>query len=155
MESQKECIRPEVPPSSPVLVERTLSVKIVYNYTEQLLSLAFNEDIIASLKKKAHELFGLSCIRLEIDHKPLTSPSQLLSAPLPSVLVLGIRRKCSHSSCTNPILTSSLACKYCTKAFCAKHSVPEEHLCDSLDRCREAAAQDNSERLLSGAKTRR
>lgn len=34
-------------------------------------------------------------------------------------------------------------CKWCSIAFCAKHRLPEEHVCNKLTECRKSAAEKN------------
>ncbi|KAI5191295.1 hypothetical protein NEMIN01_1454 [Nematocida minor] len=137
-------------------VERTLSIKIVYNYSEKTILVTISEDILEKIKRKAHELFGLSCIRLEIDRKPVTAPEQIFNHPSAKITVVGIKNKCMLEKCKNRVNpTSDLECKFCCKSFCIKHSIPEGHACENISDCKEKAAQENLKKLLSSGRPSR
>ncbi|KAI5180341.1 hypothetical protein NEOKW01_0645 [Nematocida sp. AWRm80] len=138
-------------------IERVLSVRMVYNYTEKTILLSGEEDIIQSIKQQAEKLFSLSHVRLEIDKKPLTLAEQLFSTPNPKVFVIGIKNKCALEECKNIAhsLAMALCCKFCKKSFCQRHFIPEEHVCENISVCKEEAAQDNLKRLLNKQVPRR
>ncbi|KAI5188661.1 hypothetical protein NECID01_0274 [Nematocida sp. AWRm77] len=152
MESSKECMASHLSEKEPCAVERGVSVKIVHNYNEETVLACVGEDVIEKIKKKAHELFGLSCVRLEVDRKPLVSPTQIFSMPSPRVYVLGVKNKCAVQVCRNSAGSSiSISCKFCAKSFCTKHTLPEEHVCEQISLCKEEAAQENLKNLLGGS----
>lgn len=132
-------------------VERTTSLKVVYNYSEKTILVTLSAGILEEIKKKVHELFGLSCIRLEIDRKPIISADQIFASPSPKITVTGIKNKCCLQNCTNRVkLTSELECKFCSKSFCIKHALPEGHFCDNISECKAQAAEENLKKLLGG-----
>lgn len=131
------------------IAEKMITVRLIYNYEEQIVQVPVVGDSLMEIQRKAHELFSLSCIRLEIEHKPLTSIDQLIASS-GKVTVCGTKSKCMLLSCRNrPIV--SLLCKYCSKAFCQLHSIPEEHKCDKIAICHKEAAQKNKRSLLQGS----
>lgn len=135
-------------------VERTLSVKLLYNYSEKTILVPISEDIIETIKTKAHELFGLSCIRLEIDRKPVVSIEQIFTHSSSRISVIGVKNKCSMEKCKNRInlSTPDMECNFCRKAFCIKHSIPEGHSCQNISKCREKAIQENHRKLMTSRK---
>lgn len=135
-------------------VERTLSIKLLYNYNEKTILVPVSENILEQIKEKAHDLFGLSCIRLEIDRKPVISSEQIFSNTSQSICVAGVKNKCSMEKCKNRInlLTSDLECNFCNKAFCMRHSIPEGHSCQNISECREKAAKENHRKLMATKK---
>jgi len=150
MESSKKCVLSSVSEKPSPPVERTLSIKIVHNYVEKSIVLSSSEDFIETIKRKAHELFSLTCVRLELDRKPLVSASQLFALSHPKVLIYGVKNKCGVSLCNISSGTSiSIYCKFCSKSFCSKHTMPEEHLCEQISICIKESVLENSKNLLS------
>ncbi|OAG29403.1 hypothetical protein NEDG_00536 [Nematocida displodere] len=152
MESGERCVFSQVGDNDACSgAERTVSIKIVYNYAEESVLVSASADIVDEIKKKAHELFSLSCIRLEIDGRPLKSADQIFGVEVPVVSVIGIKKKCAVGVCKNSAGSSlQTTCKFCTKNFCIRHSIPEEHTCENLSMCKAEAVQENLEKLLSG-----
>ncbi|KAH9386199.1 uncharacterized protein NEMAJ01_1095 [Nematocida major] len=134
-------------------INRTISIGLVYNYVEKLITVEGTENILAEIKRKAHEAFGLSCVRLEIGKKPITSVDQIFSQIPPMISVIGIKNKCHIEKCKNRVNTASeMKCKFCTKSFCIKHSIPEGHSCENISECKQNAAEENLKKLLSSGK---
>ncbi|KAI5171354.1 hypothetical protein NEFER03_0713 [Nematocida sp. LUAm3] len=154
MESQKECLYPaeqEKRSEGISSVERTIGIKIIYNYAEKNLLLPVESDLLERIKKEASEIFSVSSVRLEVEGKPLLSAQQIISCSSP-ITILGIKNKCILSNCCNR--ASSITCKYCEKAFCSKHTIPEEHACEHIDKCKEEAITNNRKKLLQGSSKR-
>jgi predicted nucleic acid binding AN1-type Zn finger protein len=38
---------------------------------------------------------------------------------------------------------------YCASAFCAKHRLPESHVCPEIEKCRQSAFQTNASKVLN------
>ncbi|KAI5183000.1 hypothetical protein NEIRO03_0627 [Nematocida sp. AWRm78] len=130
-------------------VVRQISIIIVHNYVERTISVNVSEGILEEIKGKAKELFGLSCIRVEIDKKLITSADQIFKCTNPKITIAGIKNKCALSMCRNRVNSSSdLECKFCSKSFCIKHSIPEGHSCENISDCKDVAIKNNIRNLL-------
>ncbi|KAI5161006.1 hypothetical protein NEAUS03_1456 [Nematocida ausubeli] len=149
MESSEPAVTPAHKAKESHSVIRQISFTIVYNYIEKAISTNVSEDILEEIKEKAKELFGLSCIRLEIDKKPVTSPSQIFGISNLKITVIGIKNKCALSMCKNRVNSpKDLRCKFCLKSFCIKHSIPEGHSCENILDCKDVAIKNNIKNLL-------
>lgn len=57
-------------------------------------------------------------------------------------------KRCQHPDCKNKILSMAICCGQCHKKFCAKHRLPEDHLCENLQELKDKKFQENSEKLM-------
>lgn len=123
---------------------RDITLTITYNYEERKVEVPFNDSLLDEIKKQAHAVFSLSCIRLEVDGHPLLSPNQIFTANSPKITVFGIKNKCFLLDCRNrasgPLKRT---CRFCKKPFCIRHSIPESHQCERLSDCKKKAVNDN------------
>ena len=60
----------------------------------------------------------------------------------------GIKKKCAHENCTDKVVLIG-DCRYCTKSFCGKHRLPEDHVCPELKSCKQLAYDRNQEKLMN------
>ncbi|OAD69057.1 hypothetical protein PHYBLDRAFT_39921 [Phycomyces blakesleeanus NRRL 1555(-)] len=63
----------------------------------------------------------------------------------------GVSRKqrCAFGSCSDKPVKIIGDCRYCQSKFCARHRLPEAHVCVNLLSCKQAAHERNSMKLLS------
>jgi predicted nucleic acid binding AN1-type Zn finger protein len=56
-------------------------------------------------------------------------------------------------SCANPMCTMMIAghCQYCVQDFCAKHRVPEDHVCENYQKCIDTVHQRIATKLTQEA----
>ncbi|CAO3702630.1 unnamed protein product [Rhizopus stolonifer] len=59
------------------------------------------------------------------------------------------KSRCAFQSCSDKRVKIIGDCRYCQSKFCARHRLPEDHLCENLTSCRQAAHEKNSIKLLS------
>ncbi|KAI9281655.1 ubiquitin family-domain-containing protein [Sporodiniella umbellata] len=59
------------------------------------------------------------------------------------------KSRCAFNSCSDKTVKIIGDCRYCQSKFCARHRLPEDHLCENLTSCRQAAHERNSIKLLS------
>lgn len=59
------------------------------------------------------------------------------------------KSRCAFQSCPDKRVKIIGDCRYCQSKFCARHRLPEDHLCENLTSCRKAAHEKNSAKLLS------
>jgi AN1-like Zinc finger len=153
MEAEKRA-DPQAPVAERVVEEGTppaaaLRIKMVYAYDEKEVSVPTEGDLLANIKKAAHETFSLECLRLEVRGRPLLSAEQLAGDTC--VEVHGIREKCRVPACRGRAArTGNSICKFCSFSFCLTHHLPEEHACDFIDECKKEAAEKNSVKLIEG-----
>ncbi|ORE04789.1 polyubiquitin [Rhizopus microsporus var. microsporus] len=59
------------------------------------------------------------------------------------------KTRCAFESCSDKPVKIIGDCRYCQSKFCARHRLPEDHRCENLTSCRQAAHERNSIKLLS------
>ncbi|EIE88012.1 hypothetical protein G6F46_001880 [Rhizopus delemar] len=59
------------------------------------------------------------------------------------------KTRCAFQSCSEKPVKIIGNCRYCQSNFCARHRLPEDHLCENLTNCKQAAYERNSMKLLS------
>ncbi|GAN02591.1 ubiquitin domain containing protein [Mucor ambiguus] len=59
------------------------------------------------------------------------------------------KSRCAYSSCSDKVVKIIGDCRYCQHKFCSRHRLPEDHVCENLMSCRQAAHERNSIKLLS------
>ncbi|KAI7862223.1 ubiquitin-related domain-containing protein [Spinellus fusiger] len=59
------------------------------------------------------------------------------------------KQRCAFGSCSDKPVKIIGDCRYCQSKFCARHRLPEAHVCVNLKNCREVAHERNSMKLLS------
>ncbi|KAJ3157002.1 hypothetical protein HDU89_002412 [Geranomyces variabilis] len=56
--------------------------------------------------------------------------------------------RCSKDGCTDRAVKIIGDCRYCAQKYCGKHRLPEAHMCDNLQKCRDQSAENLKSRLL-------
>ena len=56
--------------------------------------------------------------------------------------------RCESENCKQKILSIGIQCKYCSKKFCAKHRIPEDHHCPGLEELRKSENMKNETNLM-------
>ncbi|EPB88025.1 ubiquitin C [Mucor circinelloides 1006PhL] len=59
------------------------------------------------------------------------------------------KSRCAYASCSDKVVKIIGDCRYCQHKFCSRHRLPEDHVCENLMSCRQAAHERNSIKLLS------
>ncbi|KAG1195665.1 hypothetical protein G6F35_013146 [Rhizopus arrhizus] len=59
------------------------------------------------------------------------------------------KTRCAFQSCSEKPVKIIGNCRYCQSNFCVRHRLPEDHLCENLTNCKQAAYEKNSMKLLS------
>ncbi|KAL0079817.1 hypothetical protein J3Q64DRAFT_1761389 [Phycomyces blakesleeanus] len=59
------------------------------------------------------------------------------------------KQRCAFGSCSDKPVKIIGDCRYCQSKFCARHRLPEAHVCVNLLSCKQAAHERNSMKLLS------
>ncbi|KAG1141395.1 hypothetical protein G6F37_012143 [Rhizopus arrhizus] len=59
------------------------------------------------------------------------------------------KTRCAFQSCSEKSVKIIGNCRYCQSNFCVRHRLPEDHLCENLTNCKQAAYERNSMKLLS------
>ncbi|KAG1020290.1 hypothetical protein G6F26_009415 [Rhizopus arrhizus] len=59
------------------------------------------------------------------------------------------KTRCAFQSCSEKPVKIIGNCRYCQSNFCVRHRLPEDHLCENLTNCKQAAYERNSMKLLS------
>ena len=57
------------------------------------------------------------------------------------------KSQCKFSDCCDKISITIGACKWCSKSFCLKHRLPEAHLCNKFNDCKQAAIDINTNKI--------
>jgi len=66
-------------------------------------------------------------------------------------LVLRLRgggRRCAAAECKKKAVMLVGDCRFCRKSFCAKHRLPEDHVCGEMEECKKQQFEKNKEKLL-------
>lgn len=58
--------------------------------------------------------------------------------------------KCFIDQCLDRVAKIVGECRYCTRAYCGKHRLPESHACEKMSNCRQESYEKNSDKLLNG-----
>ncbi|ORZ34509.1 hypothetical protein BCR44DRAFT_1436334 [Catenaria anguillulae PL171] len=57
--------------------------------------------------------------------------------------------RCNHpGGCKDKVNKLIGHCQFCDTLFCSRHRIPESHACESIDSCRKASFERNSDKLL-------
>ena len=58
--------------------------------------------------------------------------------------------RCHHDGCQDRPAKIVGDCRYCGGRYCTVHRLPEAHMCDQIDHCRQQSISKNADRLMSG-----
>jgi len=61
----------------------------------------------------------------------------------------GKKTKCCFGECSKRAVMITGDCRFCELKFCGAHRLPEDHACQSIDSCRQAAFDKNKNKLLN------
>ena len=87
------------------------------------------------------------------------APSYCLSALQPGSTVDVVLRlrggnktpsHCARDDCTDRPARIVGDCRYCSRSYCSRHRLPEDHACAKLANCRQQSYEKNSDKLLNG-----
>jgi len=61
----------------------------------------------------------------------------------------GKKTKCCFGECSKRAVLITGDCRFCQSQFCGSHRLPEDHACQSMDSCRQAAFDRNKNKLMN------
>merc|ERR1711939_371844 len=61
----------------------------------------------------------------------------------------GKKTKCCFGECSKRVVLITGDCRFCQSQFCGSHRLPEDHACQSMDSCRQAAFDRNKNKLMN------
>lgn len=122
---------------------------VVYHGTEEIKYVNTEINDIRELKEKLVDTVKDQDFWLEQSGEKIIEGTDL-SAITGCLKICYLKNYCDLLDCKLRKCKVSGNCRFCFFGYCAKHKMPEEHICPNFYRCKREANQKNATQLENG-----